>query len=97
MMEHVPGEYKVEAGFRQFHLATRSQDRDDIIIPFLRRLALYEIQILRLHVDRIDPAGLSCFPGKGKRKIAASGTDVGNDLPLANVKARDDLDRLAFG
>ena len=97
MMEHIPGEDKIETGLRQFDLAPRSQDRDDIIKPFPRRLASYEIQILRLHVNRIDTAGLSCFPGKGERKIAASGTDVGNDIPLANIKARDDLGRLAFG
>ena len=82
MMEHIPGEDKVETGFRQFHLAPRSQDRDDIIKLFVRRLAPYKIQILLLHVDRVDPAGLSCFPGKGERKIAASGTDVGNDIAL---------------
>jgi hypothetical protein len=54
MMEHIPGEYKVETSFRQVHLTPRSQDRDDIIKPFLYRLVSYEIQILRLHVDRID-------------------------------------------
>ena len=96
MMKHIPGEHKIETGFRQIHLASLSKDSADIFKPFLCRLASDEIKILRLHVNRIDPPRPSRFPGKGKRKISASGTDVGYDIAVANVQARDDLDRFAF-
>ncbi len=71
-MKNVSCKNKVKTALRQTQFIVHAQYKDDIFKPLPLGVLLDKIEILWIDVNCINPACLSNFPCKLKRKISAS-------------------------